>query len=76
MSIFSIKSDKNIIFDIYFCLGRGIMGSKKGEFAMKRIEVLPIVSRIEDPENAPKIYNELCDDPNFPMGTVFDWRNV
>lgn len=44
--------------------------------AMKRIEVLPIISRIEDPENAPRIYNELCDDPNFPMGTVFDWRNI
>lgn len=44
--------------------------------ASKRIEVLPIVSRIEQPENAPQIYNELCDDPNFPMGTVFDWRDV
>ena len=44
--------------------------------AMKRIQVLPIVSRVENPENAPQIYNELCDDPNFPMGTVFDWRNV
>ncbi len=42
----------------------------------KRIEVLPIVSRIENPENAPSIYNELCDDKDFPMGTVFDWRNV
>lgn len=44
--------------------------------AAKRIQVLPIVSRIENPEKAPQIYNELCDDPNFPMGTVFDWRNV
>lgn len=42
----------------------------------KRIEVLPIVSRIENPRNAPEIYNQLCDDKNFPMGTVFDWRNV
>lgn len=42
----------------------------------KRIEVLPIVSRIENPRKASEIYNQLCDDKNFPMGTVFDWRNV
>lgn len=44
--------------------------------ATGKIQVEPIVSRIEKPENALQIYNELCDDPNFPMGTVFDWRNV
>ncbi len=42
----------------------------------KRIDVMSIVSRIENPENAPQIYNELCDDKDFPMGTVFDWRKV
>ncbi len=42
----------------------------------KRIDVLSIVSRVENPENAPKIYNELCDDINFPMGIVFDWRGI
>ena len=42
----------------------------------KRIQVEPIVSRVESPVNAPQIYNELCDDKNFPIGTVFDWRNV
>ncbi len=42
----------------------------------KRVEVLPIVSRIENPANATEIFNELCDNPLFPMGTVFDWRNV
>ena len=26
--------------------------------------------------NASQIYNELCDDKNFPMGTVFDWREM
>lgn len=41
----------------------------------KRIEVLPIVSRVVKPEEAPTIYNQLCDDKEFPMGTVFDWRN-
>ena len=44
--------------------------------ASKRIQVEPIISRIESPENAPQIYNELCDDKNFPMGTVFDWREM
>lgn len=44
--------------------------------ASKRVQVEPIVSRVESPEDAPRIYNELCDDKNFPIGTVFDWRNV
>lgn len=44
--------------------------------ASKRIQVAPIISRVENPENAPEIYNELCDNPEFPMGTVFDWRNI
>ncbi len=44
--------------------------------AAKRIEVLPIVSRVENPANAAKIYDELCDDKDFPMGTVFDWREI
>ena len=26
------------------------------------------------PETAPEIYKQLCEDKNFPMGTVFDWR--
>jgi threonine dehydrogenase-like Zn-dependent dehydrogenase len=41
-----------------------------------RIQVAPIVSRVENPEKAPEIYNELCDNPEFPIGTVFDWRDV
>ena len=39
-----------------------------------RLQVSPIVSRVVLPENAPEIYDQLCDDPKFPMGTVFDWR--
>ena len=39
-----------------------------------RLQVAPIVSRVVLPENAPEIYDQLCDDKNFPMGTVFDWR--
>lgn len=40
-----------------------------------RIQVKPIVSRVVKPEQAPEIYTQLCDDPMFPMGTVFDWRD-
>ena len=39
-----------------------------------RILVKPIISRVVKPEEAPQIYTQLCDDPAFPMGTVFDWR--
>ena len=41
-----------------------------------RIQVAPIISRVVSPVDAPEIYNELCDDPKFPMGTVFDWRDI
>lgn len=39
-----------------------------------RIAVKPIISRVVKPEDAPQIYNQLANDPNFPLGTVFDWR--
>ncbi len=42
--------------------------------AAGRIQVKPIISRVVKPEQAPAIYTQLCDDPAFPMGTVFDWR--
>lgn len=41
-----------------------------------RIKVAPIVSRVVSPEQAPEIFNQLCDDPHFPIGTVFDWREI
>ena len=44
--------------------------------AAGRIQVKPIVSRVVSPEDCAEIYNQLCDDPAFPMGTVFDWRNM
>ena len=44
--------------------------------ASKRIQVKPIISRVESPVNTSQIYNELCDDKNFPIGTVFDWRDM
>lgn len=44
--------------------------------AASRIQVAPIVSRVVSPEDATEIFNQLCDDPEFPMGTVFDWKKV
>lgn len=44
--------------------------------AAGRMQVAPIVSRVVSPEDCTEIYNQLCDDPAFPMGTVFDWRNI
>lgn len=44
--------------------------------AAGRIQVAPIVSRVVSPEGANEINNQLCDDPHFPMGTVFDWRDM
>ena len=42
--------------------------------AAGRIQVRPIISRVVKPEQAPEIYTQLCEDPTFPLGTVFDWR--
>lgn len=44
--------------------------------AAGRVAVKPIVSRVVSPEDAPAIYTQLCEDSKFPMGTVFDWRNL
>ncbi len=43
--------------------------------ARGKISVKPIVSRVVDPVKAPEIYDQLANDPQFPLGTVFDWRN-
>ncbi len=42
----------------------------------KKIKVAPICSRVVKPEAAPKIFDELCNDKNFKIGTVFDWRDM
>ena len=44
--------------------------------AAGRIKVAPIVSRVVSPKDCADIYNQLCDDIAFPMGTVFDWRDI
>lgn len=42
--------------------------------ASGRMDTRSIISRVVKPEEAPGIYEQLCNDKNFPMGTVFDWR--
>lgn len=44
--------------------------------AAGRIQVGPIRSRIVSPTMAVEIFDQLINDPQFPMGTVFDWRDV
>lgn len=44
--------------------------------AAGRIRIDKIRSRIVSPTRATEIYDQLCNDPKFPMGTVFDWRDV
>ena len=40
----------------------------------KKIQILPMVSRVVRPSQAPEIYRQLCEDKNFPLGTVFCWE--
>ena len=47
-----------------------------GLLSAKKIEILPMVSRVVKPEDAPTVYRELCENKEFPMGTVFDWRTT
>lgn len=41
-----------------------------------KLLVKPIISRVVSALEAPGIYTQLCEDKNFPLGTVFDWREV
>ena len=44
--------------------------------AAGRVKVAPMVSRVVSPKDAAEIYDQLCDDLAFPMGTVFDWSEM
>ena len=41
-----------------------------------RINVEKLIGRVCGPEDCGEIYSELCDSENFPLGTVFDWRDT
>lgn len=40
-----------------------------------RIPVEKIFTTLFSPHDATEIYTRLADDPDFPVGAVFDWRN-
>lgn len=43
----------------------------------KRLEVMPIISRVCKPEEASQVYKELAENnATFPIGTVFDWKDM
>ena len=43
----------------------------------KRLQVMPIISRVCKPDEAPRVYKELAENnAAFPIGTVFDWREM
>ncbi len=41
-----------------------------------RLRVLPIISQIASPEEAPGIYDRLANDKSFPLGVMFDWKKL
>lgn len=41
-----------------------------------RIQVKPMISRVVSPKDAPRIYTELVENKDFPMGTIFDWGSL
>ena len=59
------------------CLGMARMTLAIDSFpAVQTLYDVPMVGRVVDAENAPEVYKQLIEDKNFPMGTVFDWRNL
>lgn len=44
--------------------------------ARGKLDVSPVRSRVVSPRDCGEIYRQLAEDPAFPIGTVFDWRNV
>ncbi len=41
-----------------------------------RLDVKSIITRVVSPEACPEIFTQLCEDPHFPLGTIFDWREL
>ena len=40
-----------------------------------RLSAEPMLGRVVKPQDCGEIYRQLCEDKNFPVGTVFDWRD-
>lgn len=47
-----------------------------GLLAAGKMQVAPLRSRVVSARTAPEIYQQLVQDKNFPIGTVFDWRDL
>lgn len=43
--------------------------------ASGRINAGRLISRVENPEDASTVYNELLENRDFPMGVLFKWRD-
>ena len=43
---------------------------------MGRIDCKKIITEIADPRDAKNVYERLINDPEFPTGIAFDWRNI
>ncbi len=41
-----------------------------------RLNLRPLISEIHSPNEAPKVYERLAFDRNFPIGVLFDWREI
>ena len=44
--------------------------------AAGKMQVRPIISEVVSPEKAEEVYARLANDPQAPLGIVFDWRHV
>ena len=44
--------------------------------AAGKMQVRPIISEVGSPEKAGEVYARLANDPQAPLGIVFDWRHV
>lgn len=42
----------------------------------KRLNFKDMISEIHSPSEAGQVYDRLAKDKNFPIGVLFDWRNV
>lgn len=40
-----------------------------------RLDMTKILSEVNPPEAAPKVYKRLAEDKEFPVGVVFEWNN-
>jgi hypothetical protein len=40
------------------------------------MDVLPLIDRIESPEDAPRVYRDLLSGSDEAVGIVFDWTRL